>query len=205
MRKYFIVLYLLLSLSQLKAQDTTAFGDKTFSIGTNEGLKSFTGNNFISKTYKASASTTIDIRFRIYGNWGIGGGGEWSSPSLKSLQYVGNSTSATMTNWFGYLFYNVYLGKKWMFVPKIGTGSYRLTNTLEANDYYKTYTYSTHGYSYFAAPEINFFLTKHISANAVVQYTYINLRSMNANESVIGTNYHKTNQFLGSIGVRFWL
>ncbi|PZP51933.1 MAG: hypothetical protein DI598_01985 [Pseudopedobacter saltans] len=204
MRIYFIVIGIFLTLIQSKAQDKTIFGDKLFSFGVNEGIKTFSGNNFISKSYKTSASTSFDIRFKVYENWGIGGGGEFSSPSIKTIQYVGNSTKAKMSSWFGYVFYKINVGEKWLFVPKIGIYSYSLTNTLESNDFYSTYDYRTKGNAYFVAPEINYFLTKHISANANIQYSYIKLHDMNANEEAIGISYQKSNQFLTSVGIRFW-
>lgn len=205
MKNYLLGIFLLLCSSYLQAQDSIFSQKHIFSLGINEGVKTFVGDNFISKSYKASLFTGFDVRIRIYENIGVGGLYEYSKPSIKSFQYIGNSSKSKMKSWNWYLFYNISWNKKWLFVPKIGMGSYALINYLNANDFYQTYSYKTKGNTYFVAPELNYFIDKHFTINMNIQYGYIKLTNMNANESAIGTNYNHTNQWSTSIGVRFWL
>jgi hypothetical protein len=190
-------------LNYLHAQEKFIPGKHIFSMEVGSGINFFVGNNFIVKTYKSNMPFILDMRFRLYDNFGIGGGLEINSAHLKAIQYVGNSTGGVMINWFGYAFYNIPIGKsRWLFVPKAGISSYELTNTFTADDYYGSYPYHTYGTSYFLSPEIDYFITSRFAVFGNLQYGFIHLDSR-ANENATGTSYRHTNQIGINLGIRF--
>ena len=177
----------------------------SFAIGMSTGFSSFQGNNFIAKSYNSNNPSTIDLQFQLYKNYGFGCQYQHSYSSLKSTEYVGNSSVGKFGRAGVYASYYSKLGNKLLIVPKLGIGYIRLRNFLDnsANVNNGTYDYKTWGDYYSVSTDLNYFVTKGLSLFTNLDYSYLNFDGVHAS-TANGISYNSCNNFGIQLGVKFW-
>ena len=171
-----------------------------FSVGLVSGVQSFSGNNFMAKTYKNHFFSKVDARQVFKNKIGVGAFFSFALPNIATTEFIGNSSSARVTEFGVLAFYNVALLKKWAFIPKVGIGYHQLKNTLDTDN---TKSYFTNGTVYNLGSELQHKFNDDFSLNVSFDYGYIDLSHVKAS-SLLGTSYQSANKLGVSAGVRFY-
>ena len=177
----------------------------SLAVGLSSGFGFFGGNNFIAKSYNSNNPSTFDLQFHLYKNYGFGFQYQHGESSLKSTEYVGNSSVGKFGRAGVYGCYYGKLGNKFLIVPRLGTGFIRLRNILDnsANINNGSYDYKTWGNFYTVSTDVNYFVTKGLSLFTNLDYSYLDFKGVNAS-TANGVSYNSCNYFGVQLGVKLW-
>ncbi len=198
--KNFCILICFICCKTLYAQDSLYNQKSKFSFRISSSYKVFMGDNFLAKSYKNQIGLVLDANLRLYKNWGVGLFFKTNNAKIKTTEFIGNSTNGRFTEGGPYIFYNKYLCKKWLFVPKIGFGGFNLKNRFLSELDNSKYYYRTNGTSYFVSGGLNYAFNKHIGLSLNTEYGFIQFPNIAANASAAGTGYKNASQFNTELG-----
>ena len=170
-----------------------------FSFGLVSGVQSFSGNNFMAKTYKSHFFSKIDLRHSFKNKMGVSTYFSFALPKIKTTEFIGNSSTARVTEVGVLALYNINFSKSWDFIPKIGIGYQQLKNTLDADN---KKSYFTNGAVYNLGSEFQYRFNEDFSLNASLDYGFVDLSHVQSSRFV-DTSYQSSNKIGVSAGVRF--
>ncbi|MGK6352000.1 hypothetical protein [Parapedobacter sp. DT-150] len=186
-----------------QGQDTVAHANKFMYLGPTVGYPWFGGDNFLRHTYRHQPSIAFELGFNIYRRFGLGTYARYHRGTVQTTEYVGNSIGGDIKEAGILALYLVPINEKWLFIPKIGIGSFWLTNRLESSSS-EDYRYTSEGKLYSVRPTMNYFFNDRISIFSAVEYGYVDLSRIRVTREMRHV-YQGSHQFHLSAGVRLWI
>lgn len=204
MRIFSVIIILFIS-SSICSQKPFNTYKGSLAIGLSSGFGFYDGNNFIAKSYRSNNPVTFDLQFHLYKNYGFGCLYQHSESSLKSNEYVGNSSFGKFGRMGAYGCYYGKGGNKFLIVPKLGAGYLRLRNILDNSISLNngSYDYKTWGSYYSISSDVDYFVTKELSVFVNVEYSYLDFNGVHAS-TANGVSYNSSNFYGVQLGVKFW-
>ena len=203
--KIIILIIILFVSHSVYAQKAINSYKESLSVGVSTGFSTFSGNNFIAKSYNSNIPLTFYLQFPVYSNIGVGFLYQDSRSSLKSTEYVGNSSAGYFNRMGTFGCYYGKLGKRFLVMPMMGVGFLRLKNVLDnsLNLNNGSYRYKTNGTYYSVSTDLHYFLNKHVSVFTNVEYSYLDFSGVNASTQN-GVSYNSANFYGVQLGVKVW-